>query len=101
MIFGEILTQALEVAVIEELERHAPRHTIDNMDVFEVGDIFLLAGSCDVTLHPVNYTHTDTIFPTISPSGTVTLPSTLCKYTYKTWVKAYRFISGLFLNSGF
>ena len=77
VIFGELLTPTLQAAVIEELEAHAPRHTLENMDLFEVGDLFLLSGSCQASLYPVNYTRADSIFPTISPTGTIVMPSTL------------------------
>ena len=80
MIFGELLTPTLKEAVIEELERHAPRYRLENLDLFEVGDLFLVSGSCKASLYPVNYTHADSVFPTISPTGTLTLPSTLSKY---------------------
>ena len=80
LIFGEAIGDYLEKAVLEELERHAPRHTIENTEMFEVGDLMLLSGKCNISLHPVNYTHTDTTYGTISPTGTIVMPSSQRMY---------------------
>lgn len=76
VIFAEPITESLRKAVIEELERHAPHHIIERTDMFEVGDLMLLAGSCKVTLHPSNYTGREDEYPTVTPSKpTGTTPS--------------------------
>ena len=73
VIFGELLSDSLKTAVVEELERHAPRHVIERVDMFEVGDLMLVSGSCNVTLLPVNYTHS---MSTFGPTATTNMPST-------------------------
>lgn len=76
VIFAEPISEHLRKAVIEELERHAPHHVIETLDMFEVGDLMLLTGSCKVTLHPSNYTGPGDEHPTITPSQpTGTTPS--------------------------
>jgi hypothetical protein len=80
LIFGELLTDTLKAAIIDELERHAPRHVIDRKEMFEVGDLMLIAKSCNVSLHPVNYTHTDpSIIPSIKPTQTAGVSPSLSK----------------------
>ncbi|WAR12587.1 NOTC1-like protein, partial [Mya arenaria] len=76
VIFGELLSDSLKVAVVQELERHAPRHVIERTDMFEVGDLMLISGSCNASLMPVNYTD----MSTYQPTPTTTMPSTSLTY---------------------
>lgn len=81
LIFGELLTDTLKAAIIEELERHAPRHVIDRTEMFEVGDLMLIAKSCNVSLHPVNYTLADdSVIPSIRPTATDSISPSLSEF---------------------
>ncbi|KAH3813028.1 hypothetical protein DPMN_141476 [Dreissena polymorpha] len=78
VIFGELLTDTLKAAVVEELERHAPHHTIQGTDMFEVGDLMLLSGSCNVALQPVNYTRDMSTFRPTPTDGTPSTSLSMC-----------------------
>ncbi|KAL3848342.1 hypothetical protein ACJMK2_019210, partial [Sinanodonta woodiana] len=68
LIFGDVLTASLKDSVINQLETNAPSYTIDNRMLLEIGDLFLISGNYNVTLHPVNISGTNTFFPTIAPT---------------------------------
>ena len=59
-----------------------PKSIINGFIGHDIAGVGLKADSCEVTLIPVNYTDTMTVFPSIMPTSTVIQPTIGIVYMY-------------------
>ena len=75
-IFAAELSTSFAQAVLDAIYTYAPfiQFTIDE-PLRRVGGVLLQEDSCEISLVPVNYTDTMTVFPTIMPSSPMVQPT--------------------------
>lgn len=74
-IFGKALSSDLGNQVLQAIYEHSPEVFVNGVPGRNVGGVWLAPNSCDISLVPVNYTDTMTVFPTIMPTSTVIQPT--------------------------